>query len=115
MSQVQTFQCPKCGGALEYFSGAGKTISCKYCGASIVVPKEMRTGEYQQIGKQQQQQSPYPQGYQQPVVINVDPAMYEGTIRASRAGGFLSCLMSIIMFFVIGGVTIGILVLTGGF
>lgn len=36
-----TFNCPRCGGEVDY-DGHGLTQRCKYCGASVPVPKELR-------------------------------------------------------------------------
>ncbi len=36
-----TFNCPRCGGEVEY-DGHSITLRCKYCGASVSVPKELR-------------------------------------------------------------------------
>ncbi len=36
-----TFNCPRCGGEVEY-NGRGITQRCKYCGTSIAVPQEFR-------------------------------------------------------------------------
>lgn len=35
------FNCPRCGGEITY-DGQGATQRCKYCGASVPVPKELR-------------------------------------------------------------------------
>lgn len=35
------FNCPRCGGEITY-DGQGVTQRCKYCGASVPVPKELR-------------------------------------------------------------------------
>lgn len=39
MSQV--FECPNCGGPIDY-NGEGATVRCPYCGKSIIVPQELR-------------------------------------------------------------------------
>ena len=36
-----TFNCPRCGGEVDY-DGHGLTQRCKYCGASVPVPQELR-------------------------------------------------------------------------
>jgi len=40
-TEQPTFNCPRCGGEVEY-DGQGITQRCKFCGASIPVPKELR-------------------------------------------------------------------------
>ncbi len=37
----QVFNCPSCGAPLAP-QGASKSIVCKYCGETVVVPKELR-------------------------------------------------------------------------
>lgn len=34
---MQTFNCPSCGGTLDY-AGAGRTMKCPYCGTVAQVP-----------------------------------------------------------------------------
>lgn len=41
MSQVETFNCPRCGGDIQY-DGHGVTQRCPYCGAAVTVPVELR-------------------------------------------------------------------------
>ena len=36
---TQSFNCPSCGGTLEY-QGTGKTMKCQYCGTVVQVPEE---------------------------------------------------------------------------
>ncbi len=38
---VETFNCPNCGGDIQY-DGQGVTQRCPYCGASVPVPTELR-------------------------------------------------------------------------
>ena len=35
---MQTFNCPSCGGTLEY-DGSGRTVKCPYCGTVAQVPE----------------------------------------------------------------------------
>jgi DNA-binding beta-propeller fold protein YncE len=42
MSRTQTFECPNCGGSLDYDGGNEHTIKCAYCSTSVIVPKELR-------------------------------------------------------------------------
>ena len=37
---MQTFECPSCGGSLEY-NGAGRTTKCPYCGTVAQVPEAL--------------------------------------------------------------------------
>ena len=49
--ELPVFSCPRCGGEVEY-DGEGATQRCKYCGASVSVPKELRpvsTPAYTQV------------------------------------------------------------------
>lgn len=36
---MKTFNCPSCSGPLEYTEAAGKVVSCRFCGQSVVVPE----------------------------------------------------------------------------
>ncbi len=40
--QVQTFNCPQCGGPIDFKGGTDKTIKCPFCDSSVIVPKELR-------------------------------------------------------------------------
>ena len=43
MAQMQTFNCPRCGGNLAYPSGSTEpNLTCQYCGSTIPVPDELR-------------------------------------------------------------------------
>ncbi len=37
----KSFSCPHCGGPLEY-SGEAATMSCPFCGTSVIIPEELR-------------------------------------------------------------------------
>ena len=43
MSQVRVFQCPACGGNLQYDGGPQISFPCQYCGTAVIVPEELRT------------------------------------------------------------------------
>ncbi|HUQ34017.1 MAG TPA: hypothetical protein VM095_17985 [Pyrinomonadaceae bacterium] len=36
------FKCTSCGGPVQYDGGVGPTVSCQFCGSSIIVPEELR-------------------------------------------------------------------------
>src|SRR5262245_42903758 len=36
---AQSFNCPNCGGALDY-AGSGRTMKCPYCATTVPVPEE---------------------------------------------------------------------------
>ena len=40
---AQTFNCPQCGGPLNFKGGSDPTITCPYCHNSVIVPTELRT------------------------------------------------------------------------
>jgi ribosomal protein L7/L12/outer membrane protein assembly factor BamB len=42
MSEPQLFQCPTCGGPLDYH-GNDSTIRCPYCNNSVIVPEALRS------------------------------------------------------------------------
>ena len=39
---MQTFDCPSCGGPLEFKGGPDKFVRCPFCMNSVIVPKELR-------------------------------------------------------------------------
>jgi len=41
-SMIETFDCPSCGGPLEYRGGNDKTVRCPFCLNTVIVPKELR-------------------------------------------------------------------------
>ena len=41
MSEAKSFECPKCGSALEP-DGDEKEIKCAFCGSTVIVPEELR-------------------------------------------------------------------------
>jgi hypothetical protein len=44
MRQLQVFPCPACGAALSSDGGPHSTLTCQFCGATVIVPKEPRGG-----------------------------------------------------------------------
>jgi sugar lactone lactonase YvrE len=102
----QTFECPNCKGPIEYTSGMGKTITCRFCGTSVVVPKDLRTAEYQQVPRNMVQQ--------QPMIINVDPEMYKGAATAAAASSGISGCIGLLITLVIIVFVFGIILLTAG-
>lgn len=39
---IQTFDCPSCGGPLEFKGGPDKFVRCPFCMNSVIVPKDLR-------------------------------------------------------------------------
>ena len=39
---METFNCPSCSGPLEYSGEAGKVVSCRFCGQSVIVPERVQ-------------------------------------------------------------------------
>jgi DNA-binding beta-propeller fold protein YncE len=39
---IETFDCPSCGGPLEYKGGNDKFVRCPFCLNSVIVPKDLR-------------------------------------------------------------------------
>ena len=39
---LKTFNCPACGGPLEYSSEAGQVVRCRFCGQSVMTPERAR-------------------------------------------------------------------------
>src|SRR5512143_3709436 len=42
MPQIQVFDCPSCGASLSYDGGPETTITCQFCGTTVVIPEELR-------------------------------------------------------------------------
>src|SRR5690349_18675055 len=49
--QIYTFNCPKCAAPIEFKGGNEKTVTCPFCGSTVIVPKELRaaTAAQQQV------------------------------------------------------------------
>src|SRR5215210_4128188 len=39
---IHSFDCPSCGGPLEYNGGNDVTVRCHFCGNSVFVPQHLR-------------------------------------------------------------------------
>jgi len=39
---IQVFKCPSCGSTVSYEGGPEPTITCQFCGSTIIVPEELR-------------------------------------------------------------------------
>ena len=39
---IQVFKCPSCGSTVSYEGGLEPTITCQFCGSTIIVPEELR-------------------------------------------------------------------------
>ncbi len=39
---LKTFNCPACGGPLEYSAEAGQVVRCRFCGQSVMTPERAR-------------------------------------------------------------------------
>src|SRR4051794_18359735 len=106
MSQQQAFECPKCGAPIEYTSGMGKTVTCSFCGTSVIVPKDLRTAQYDAVPRNMVQQ--------QPIVINVDPTAASRAGAAAAASSGISSCFGLIITLVIIIFVFGIILLTAG-
>ena len=42
MPEAQPFRCPSCGANLSLSRNPGATVTCSYCGTSVLVPPEYR-------------------------------------------------------------------------
>jgi len=87
---MKTFDCPKCGGPVNYQQdviGANLTARCPYCGSALSVPDEMRGRPAQIISS-----------------VNID-------LRSPRSGGSGKWLLAIILipviFILIGLIAMG--------
>ncbi len=76
-----TFNCPRCGGEVEY-DGHGITQRCKYCGASIPVPKELR---------------PAPT----PTIKVVNPIGYAAPARRTSSTGCIVLVAGFVVFMIL--------------
>lgn len=98
MTQAQSFACPNCKGPIEYSSGMGKTVTCRFCSTSVVVPKDLRTAEHPVVPRNMMQAS------QQPIVIDATP-ITRGT-GGSMIGGCLGLVITGIVILSVIGIAI---------
>ena len=85
-TNLPSFTCPHCGGEIQY-DGKGVTARCAYCGASVVVPLELRPS------------SPAPT-----MKVVFETAQPTRSGRSSSIG----CLAIIAIFLVIGGIVFSV-------
>ena len=43
MPRIQVFECPNCGATASYDGGPETSITCQFCGSTIIIPEEMRS------------------------------------------------------------------------
>lgn len=79
---TQSFECPNCGGTIDYHGTEGASVRCPYCGRTVIVPSELRA--------------------QTPETITVDFQPNTSVVSRSR----LSWIVGIIVLFVICTVVI---------
>ncbi len=117
---ADTFDCPRCGAPVKYNSaeqGYLETISCPYCGESIVIPAEMRpqppasqphaaNQEERELVKEvlQEERGTGPNPYQQPAVPYSKPKQKNGIINCIIWAAILvplAIILIAVFFFVI--------------
>lgn len=81
-NEATTFNCPRCGGEIQY-DGQGVTQRCKYCGASVPVPKELRP-------------TPPP-----PTVHVINPVSYTIPTRRTASPGCIIAIIGFVVFMVL--------------
>lgn len=64
---TQSFKCPACAAPLEYTGGDSAFIKCTFCGNSVIVPEELRSGK--------KQENPFAQLFESSGVMNAMPSM----------------------------------------
>lgn len=114
---AEKFQCPSCGGGIDYDGRDAATMRCPYCNTSIVIPESLRPKP-----KPTKQPDPEPsvidmtRGGRQPTIITMgSPTTIDlrGTPAGTAAktavgcgifGILLSVLLPIIMIVVVGGI-----------
>ncbi|MGD0002968.1 MAG: hypothetical protein ABSE06_01925 [Anaerolineaceae bacterium] len=103
-----SFDCPKCGAPLQYDGekeGYKETITCPYCGESVIVPENLRTHAPQMINVGEASHAAVIElgGLAQPTVITLDteaPAQAAQAAKRSIGG----CLVISLIIVVIMGV-----------
>lgn len=63
----QSFKCPACAAPLEYAGGDSAFIKCTFCGNSVIVPEELRSGK--------KQENPFAQLFEASGVMQAMPSM----------------------------------------
>ena len=104
----ESFDCPKCGAPMQYDGekeGYKETITCPYCGESVIVPENLRSHALQVInlGEASHSQVIELGGFARPTVITLDTEAPVQTAQAAKRsiGG---CLVASLIIVVILGV-----------
>jgi hypothetical protein len=94
MTTDSTFQCPNCGGTIDY-NGAGITVRCTFCGNSVMVPEELRP-----------KPAPMPDSSASQVQIYIQPpasGAAPARTRASSGGGIWIGIGVLVLLAIVGG------------
>jgi|GEM_PF-1787569 len=104
----ESFDCPKCGAPMQYDGekeGYKETITCPYCGESVIVPENLRSHAPQVInlGEASHSQVIELGGFARPTMITLDTEAPVQTAQAAKRsiGG---CLVASLIIVVILGV-----------
>ncbi len=104
----KSFDCPKCGAPMQYDGekeGYKETITCPYCGESVIVPENLRSHAPQVINLGVASHSEVIElgGFARPTVITRDTEAPVQTAQAAKRsiGG---CLVASLIIVVILGV-----------
>jgi sugar lactone lactonase YvrE len=111
-AMAEKFQCPSCGGGIDYDGRDAATMRCPYCNTSIVIPESLRP--------KPKAPEPSPMDFgrrQQPTVITVStgaPAMEidretagkvaKTAVGCSVFGILLSVLLPVFLIVLVGGI-----------
>jgi ribosomal protein L7/L12 len=82
---AEIFNCPTCGGPLEYTGEQGPTVRCRYCFNTVIVPEELRRSQQPEGSVSDQVQS---RTMALPILAPlVDPQLLETEIHELLANG----------------------------
>jgi DNA-directed RNA polymerase subunit RPC12/RpoP len=112
----ESFDCPRCGAPMQYNSqeqGSKETITCPYCGESVIVPESMRSHAPQVInlGEEFHSEAIEQDSSEHPTVISLENEA-PASARTSVKKGAGICVVVALVIVAIMGVA-GIIIYSG--
>ena len=108
----ESFDCPRCGAPMKYDSatqGDQETITCPYCGESVIVPESLRQHNPQVInlgGGEFKPEVIQMDSFVRPTVITLDTEAPARTGQAAKKGIGLCLVIGLVVVFILGVVGI---------
>ena len=109
----ESFDCPRCGAPMKYNSaeqGNVETITCPYCGESVVVPESMRSHAPQaqviNLGGVFNSEAIELDGSEHPTVISLENATPSSAGQTAKKGLGICLVVAVVMIAILGVVGI---------